>query len=280
MRLEGRGRLAAVYRTLLLRHKNFKQEAVLNEVRIRGRVLPERRNVNIPKQRPILYRDVGGFEAEFDIEVRNGEVEVLCKNIQNDDDKFQLCIIRSLEIVTAIIDVFAFSKGWALSVMYDCTIIGDMLQPIALGESSVQKCCTAFSSQDGFDRIVEHVYQNFNLRFAFHDLVASLGNLNYSAIAAARAIDAIRQIMNPPGTPEKIGWETLRKKLVVEKSYLEFISRASRGPRHGDRGDTSGPIQMEVTYRAWTIMNRYLEFMNRGGTDQLPEHEFPLLIPT
>jgi hypothetical protein len=58
---------------------------------------------------------------------------------------------------------------------------------------------------------------------------------------------------------------------------LQRITDGSRGPRHGDRGGVTGDGQRIAMQRAWTIMNRYFEFMKRGGEQPLPKAEFPTL---
>lgn len=248
----------------------------MDMVIIDGRVLPEVRRVSIPDIKPISLNDPNGFEGTFEIKIRKGKVRIDCGVVKPCDNTLQFCAIRSLEFATALVDIFAFSKGWALSVIIDFVTSGEERRPIALSEQSVQAYCNAFKSPAEFQQVSDLVLPNLGLRFAFRDLVSSLSTLNYSAIAAARAVEVIRSLISPE-TSESEAWKIMRNKLRIERSYLQFITDASRYPRHGNRGATDGGSQIIVTHRAWAVMTRYLEFLKRGGKDELPEDMFPLL---
>ncbi|MGE5510609.1 MAG: hypothetical protein ACM31O_05080 [Bacteroidota bacterium] len=69
----------------------------------------------------------------------------------------------------------------------------------------------------------------------------------------------------------------MRSLLNIERDYLQRITDASRGPRHGYRGGATGAGQQIAIQRAWVIMNRYFKFMQRGGEQPLPRDEFPAL---
>ncbi|MDF3153540.1 hypothetical protein P3C58_16300 [Mesorhizobium sp. XAP10] len=248
----------------------------MDTITIEGWVLPEIRRVSIPDIDSISFKDPNGFEGIFKFKIRDGNVHVECDIVSSCDNALQFCTVRSLELATALVDIFAFSKGWALSVIVDFMTRGEERRPIALSEQSVQAYCNAFQSAAEFQQLSNLVLPNLSLRFAFRDLVSSLSTLNYSAIAAARAVEVIRSQM-ASDTSESQAWEVMRNKLRIERSYLKFITDASRYPRHGNRGATDGGTQIVVTHRAWAIMTRYLEFLKRGGKEELPEDMFPLL---
>lgn len=249
----------------------------MHVIRLEGRVLPELLKVSIPIKHSIRYSEPYGFEATFEIKIEFGKIHLVC-NIKNEiDDYYEICVIRAYEIVSTLIDVFAFSKGWALSLIFDTVVQDEKTKQINFGESSVRQRCTAFENSGNFQRITEIVMDDLNLRLAFRDLISSLNTFNYSAIAAARSVEAIRLVMAPSIKSESKAWDILRSKLRIERGYLQFVTDASRKPRHGNRGETDGETQLEVTHRAWAVMNRYLEFMLRGGEDILPENKFPLL---
>lgn len=242
----------------------------------KGRVLPEARRVSVPETNPILFQDPNGFEGNFLIKIHDSFFAVECNIIKECENIFQFCAIRSLEFVGALVDIYAFSKGWALSVIVDSITVDGRTRGIALSELSVQSQCIPLENSADFQKISDLVLPNLNLRFAFRDLISSLSTLNYSAIAAARAIEAIRRSMSSSSS-ESEAWQIMRNKLRIERSYLQFITDASRYPRHGDRGATDGVTQMMVTHRAWETMNRYLEFMKQGGEEALPKDKYPLL---
>ena len=125
--------------------------------------------------------------------------------------------------------------------------------------------------------MLDIVTGNLNLQLAIHDLIQSLNTLNYSNVAAARSMKSLRHIIAPPNMPENQAWEMLRANLRIDRPYLQFITDNSRQARHGNRESAVEKSGLEATIRAWAIMNRFLEFMKRGGKNPLSEEEFPLL---
>ncbi|MXN64452.1 hypothetical protein GR183_06010 [Stappia sp. GBMRC 2046] len=249
---------------------------ILEKISIKGRILPEIREVSIPNIPNIHLEDPNGFQAIYTFNIENGQFIILCEIFRKCENFFQFSIIRCYEFVTTLVDIHAFSNGWALSVIIDTAVHNNMHRRIALSEKSALDKCSAIKNSDDFQKILNITLNNFNLRFAFRDLISSLSTLNYSAIAASRSIEAIRDLISPD-TPKLQAWENMRDKLNIERKYLQYITDTSRQPRHGNRGATDGMIQMEVTQRAWRIMDRYLEFMKRGGEDALPRDVFEAL---
>jgi hypothetical protein len=244
---------------------------------IEGRVLPERRLVSIASLRTISYSDPRGFDAEFDIQIKDGKILVKCSVAKTSDWYLQMSLVRAYELATAAVDLYAFSKGWALSVLLDDFIIDGRRRGIAFSETSVASLCNVISNEEDFLQTWEHLSGDFNLKFALRDLISSLSTLNYSAVAACRALESIKNSIAPDGSNDKEGWKLLREKLRIEREYIQFITDSSREPRHGNRGAAFGDDQLEITHRAWKIMDRYIEYLKRGASEVLPEDEFPLL---
>jgi hypothetical protein len=172
--------------------------------------------------------------------------------------------------------VVAFSTGWALQVILDSITIGDDVKPFAVSEKRVGPLCMAYSLESGFDEVCDWMLTDFTLRFALNDLVKGIAGENYPLIASGRAVEAIRHLIAGPNVDPKKGWPLMREALRIDAHYLREITDASTNPRHGAR-DATGPQQSEMLLRAWTVMNRYLEYRKRGGKDSLPPIEFPML---
>ena len=245
-------------------------------LRFEGRVLPEVRQVTIPKTSPILYSDPWGFHGEIDIAIVDGKIAIDCTCFDA-EPRIDMCIGRSFECATALVDLFAFTKGWSLSVMLDRIVDSATVRPIATSELSLQPLATSIANDDDFRAVWDVLLKRFSLKFALHDLIAGIGALNYPHIGAARSVEAIRDLIAPAALDEKTAWADMRSLLNIDRGYLQRITDASRGPRHGKRGGVTGSGQLIVMQRGWTIMNRYLEFMKRGGEKPLPDNEFPKL---
>lgn len=250
----------------------------MNTIIMEGRVLPENRAVTINNLESIRYRDPRGFEAVFDIKIEDSEIQIKCTGSTEINSLPEMSIVRAYELVTSLVDLYAFSKGWALHVILDNFTVNGVRQGIALSQVSAAPFCTTISNENDFHEIWELLLSNFELKFAFRDLISSLSTLNYSSIAASRALDSIRKSIAPDGSTESESWRILREKLQIERMYLQFITDSSREPRHGNRGAAVGEDQLEVTHRIWKIMNRYIEYLKRGATEKLCQEEFPLLI--
>jgi hypothetical protein len=244
--------------------------------RFEGRVIPEVRRVTIPQISPIQYSDPWGFHAEICIVIADGKVEIDCVCFDA-EPRTNMCIGRSFECATALVDLYAFTKGWSLSVIFDRMVVGSTVRPLAFSELSLPPLASSIASDDDFRAVWKQLPKAFNLKFALHDLVTSIGSLNYPHIGAARSVEAIRRLIAPDAQNENMAWSKMRALLNIERVYLQQITDASGDPRHGNRGGVTGEGQQVVMQRAWTIMNRYLEFMKRGCEKPLPQNEFPTL---
>ena len=92
----------------------------------------------------------------------------------------------------------------------------------------------------------------------------------------ARAIDTLRVLSAPAKANKKRGWEILQRNLQVSEEYVKLLSVETRASRRGDHQAVSGEMTSEISKRAWTIMNRYLEYRKRGD-QPLPLDLFPPL---
>jgi hypothetical protein len=82
--------------------------------------------------------------------------------------------------------------------------------------------------------------------------------------------------MTGADTSRAEAWGTFQTNLRVSRDFLNLITDTSRGPRHGDRTHIPGTTTIEITMRAWQVMDRFIEYRKRGN-QPLPETDFPLL---
>src|ERR1700733_4619401 len=71
-------------------------------------------------------------------------------------------------------------------------------------------------------------------------------------------------------------WGILQDALNISRAYREFIIQVSISPRHGDSSFIPSEKQEDVIVRAWTITDRYLQYLARGKKP-LAELGFSLL---
>ena len=69
----------------------------------------------------------------------------------------------------------AFSKGWALSVIFDHTIRDGIKKPMVFGHlEGVGVYTSSIENEKDFDDVLDIVAGNLNLQLAIHDLIQSL----------------------------------------------------------------------------------------------------------
>ncbi|MFZ0663107.1 MAG: hypothetical protein WAM66_10480, partial [Acidobacteriaceae bacterium] len=129
---------------------------------------------------------------------------------------------------------------------------------------------------DNYEAMIRLVVKERLLLLALNDLIVPISHFNLATINCARAIEALRTAISVPGQTRERGWELMRKHLNLTKNYLDFVIDLSKEPRHGNRKAPEVGQQAEVLKRAWTIMNRFLEFRKRGNIP-LPLSKFRLL---
>jgi hypothetical protein len=76
--------------------------------------------------------------------------------------------------------------------------------------------------------------------------------------------------------PRGQAWGIFQTNLRISRDFRELITDTSKGPRHGDRTYIEGATTIEITKRAWQIMDRFIEYRRRRN-QPLPEADFPLL---
>jgi hypothetical protein len=148
-------------------------------------------------------------------------------------------------------------------------------------QTSLGPLCTAFTitseePSKSFNEVAGLVFKETSLFMALNELIETVSYPHVSVTNCARVVERLRHLIAPNVHKKQQSWRVLRQTLRVEKAYLEFITKHSTGPRHGDPTFVPGNIAQESMRRTWIIMNRFLEFRKRGN-QPLPEAEFPLL---
>lgn len=251
-------------------------------VQFLGKILPAVVDITFTDVPPVDWenRDID-LKMSFRIEVNKSSVRVVCDASRYGADVFLDLFIRALDLARATVDLACFSSGIGATVFLDTLIDPDGKQSTLLAQDpSLVSLCTAFRSgpppNPDMAMILQAVLTEPPLFMALNDLITAISLPHHSVVNCARAIERLRHIV-APSTSKTDSWESLRANLHVTKEYLEFVTKHSTAPRHGQPGHIPGTITSEVTKRAWIIMNRFFEFRKRGNLE-LPISEFPLLV--
>jgi hypothetical protein len=250
-----------------------------------GKILPRVVNITINHVPEVSWvAEALGLTLKFTIRIKDSVIDVQCDADRFEGDYLPHCYMRAVDLARASVDLVSFVTAKGFTVFLD-TFVGANGMPSLLiqEQANLTAFVTAFkmntqSKEENatFDRVYQLVLSEPALFMALNDLIVSITLPHHASVNCARAIEGLRNIIAPPGIDRKKGWASLRDNLHVEREYLEFVTEYSTAARHGDRTHIPGPIVIEITKRAWIIMNRFLEFRKRGNCP-LPESEFPTL---
>ncbi len=254
-------------------------------IRFRGTIIPRRAYRVDAGPLTLLWPepDQSGH-MRFDVRIADSVVEVACTvPTYSSTDSIELPHIRAFELARSLVDCVAFVDGVGLTLILEEVISpAGVVERILAKNSTLPKLCTAFSkSPDAapdrtLDAMLRLVMREPPLFLALNDLIVAATIPGQVAVNCGKAIEGLRAILVPNDPKRKQGWAALQNNLNITRSYREFITTTSTGPRHGDRTDIPKDTSQEVIERSWTIMNRFLEYRKRGSVP-LPISDFPLL---
>lgn len=221
-----------------------------------------------------------GLNAKLIPNIKDGAIDIECqldREYRPSDDLVPL-YMRALDLSRASVNIAAFAAGFGPTVLLHTLVQpnGDRSE-LASMDASLPPLCTAFAINSGdqlknaeFDTVLGLVLAEPAFFMALNDLITSITLPHEAAINCARVVEGIRNMIAPPGTPEKEAWPLMRDALRISRDYLQLITNTSKDPRHGNRTYISGAITTEITRRAWAITNRFIEFRKQGNQTLSP----------
>lgn len=251
-------------------------------VHFKGTVLPDifKLQIHVPgiQWKPRVPTDADP-EAIFIIDIVDSQIDVTCQIEKFDFDiQGPMVYIRASDLTTAAVDCLSFTKGWGQTVFFHTYVDPHGKEsPLTPMNPALAAHCTAFdfTSGTGFHDAISLLTSDVSLLLAMNDLVSALTRNHLAPINCGRVLDGLRKIVAPDLKPGA-GWTRLQGIVNVDRTYTEWVSELSTGPRHGDRKHISGAEINEAVKRCWIVMNRFLEYRKRGDTS-LPILEFPIL---
>ena len=251
-----------------------------------GRILPSSAVLNttdLPKtnwKAPNLDLDM-----TFTVQIVNSTISVYVEiNKWNKDEHLVHVYMRALDIARGIVDLCSFRSAIGMTVVLESLVEPNgakslllLQQPelAGLASSIENKSPPVTADQNDFDKVLRHILTHPPLIRALHDLVEAITQTHVAPTACGRAMEGIRHFISP-GLERKKGWKKMIDVLRIDRTYLELITDTSKGPRHADPEHISGATCLEISKRAWIIMNRFFEYL-KPGARPLPESEFPML---
>jgi hypothetical protein len=247
-------------------------------VRFKGRTFPQRIHVEITLPSVRWEDQETGLIMDFKCHVGKGNVDIECTTNKFVQEEHLIPIYnRAFDTIRSGLDLISFSTGRPFTVILEKFIRPDGFEhSFGVSQLDLARFCTAIKPDDSYNRVLKIIMAEWPLLVAVRDLIETITIPHRCEVNCARVIDTLRHQLTNAGDDRQKGWEELRTKLNVSKEFLQYISEASRKPRHGNLKEGMGHVRREVTERTWQVMNRFLEFRMRGNT-ALPLAEFPLL---
>ena len=248
-----------------------------------GRTFPEPFSlaIRLPELKWLWLQE--NLELLFRVFVSNSFVNIECELARFEPSYFIELLKRASDLAQTAVNLAAFATGQSITVKLETWIQPDGTPAtIMLGDPPLAPICTAYGlgpeRQDDLNAIAAEVATDLNLSFALNDLIETITYFHVGPVRCALAMDRIKHLIaKNENLKDSQAWRLMQDALQISEPYLKVITDVSRSPRHGRPGFIEGTITTDVTRRAWTVMNRYLEYRKRGGEKPLPEAEFPLL---
>jgi len=243
-----------------------------------GKIVPEGVVKVTIDHKPIVTWTLtdASITGNFIINVRDSLVDVEISLNAYRPDLFADVYIRALDLSRGSIHTVAFAMGYGLNVLLEKFIdpAGTMTL-IAASDDTLPALSTAVTLQTDFDQVHSIVLTDTSVRHALNDLIQAITLPHVGPVNSALAMDRLKHLIAPE-LKDPQAWKKMRDVLQIDEPYLKYITDASKSGRHGRPDYIPGTITTETLHRAWTVMNRYLEYRKRNA-GPLPTSEFPLL---
>jgi hypothetical protein len=247
-------------------------EPAFDSVYLLGRVLPDT-DLTIPSIPKIASKMPDGTEiGRYDVNLEKSILTVHCEVANYTQARFENLVWSVSEICQSFVDLTALTQGIALNLVIDQFIDPNGNKHIIKPLDPNLKRLATFP----FPQAFEYAITNWHVRWALQDVASTLLRPNLTGTNCARAIERIARAIFPTDDKKK-RWEAIQNHLRCSAEYLQFITDVSKSPRHGGVPEYPSHRAYEARQRAWTIINRYMEYLKRGGENPLPENEFPTL---
>lgn len=203
---------------------------------------------------------------EFRNHIADSLIDVACNLNRWESNLLVPVYMRALDLSRASVNVVGFAMGYGLTVHLHTLVdpTGNS-SAIVFTDPRLPSLCTAYNLTVGFDEVHSMVLREPTLFMAFDDLIAAITLPHKAPVNCARVMDRLKHLIAPTGVKDKAAWQAMRNALRVDEAYLKYITDSSSAPRHGRPDHIPGTVTTEVTVRAWTVMNRYLEYRKAGG---------------
>ena len=218
------------------------------------------------------------LSLRFLLEIKHSQVHITVHTNQYSDDDMVSLYMRAWDLARASVELVAFRLGWGVSVVLSKFVGPDGVESeIVFNDERLAPICKSYDLTSGFSEMLKIILGNPAIFSLLHDLIRAITVPHASTVTCARVVDGIKHLIVSGATTRTQEWLQMQEALRLDKSYLRLITDSSKDSRHGKAVHVPGNITTEITKRAWTIMDRFLEYKKRAA-GPLPTTEYPILL--
>jgi hypothetical protein len=210
------------------------------------------------------------FTLRVDESALTGTVEIP----QFDRDTFTSAIRLIRDVASIPINLAGFKQGARYVVTIDEMIGPEGRHPLISAVPELARLNTI--RKNDIPALMHFLFKDIALQQALSDLILSLDSPKSARINSARVIDAIKHLITPNNSTEKVKWRSMQSALNVTPKYLSLMAEHSIKPRHGQVDDIPPAIAQSLFERSWIVMDRYFQYLLSGRVG-LPLDKFPVL---
>lgn len=182
-----------------------------------------------------------------------------------------------LTTVRAVFDSFGYLLGRAVQFDFATAIDDDTGKEHIFVDGIQELAERQHERPVRLPRLLTVVLGSVHLTRALADLRRTMEYPWDTAFFAFRSVENVRQGFTTGSDKREASWEALRTALAIDRSWLDTLKVESTGGRHGEPRSLTGTERTFLIERAWRVVDRYAVYLDRGGKEQLPAAEFPLL---
>jgi hypothetical protein len=222
-----------------------------------------------------------GIEVAMTVLLSGGNVVVDCTLDRFEPRYVPELYSRAMHMANAIANMAMFATGRGVQVfLAEFQSPDGSRAPLERRLEIPEHARSAFGVGDSFDPAIHVDVLNLVMTepsafLALDDLASAVWSLASQLAYCGRVVDGIRRAMVPT-LKDAAAWTEMQRLLNLSQAYQQYVTNASRGPRHGDWTQDPNVSAEEVLQRAWAIFNRFLHY-RKGGNIALTAPDFPEL---
>lgn len=214
------------------------------------------------------------FEA--DISICGCQVEVVAKNIDENDD---LLTLKNYVRDAVMLAVDMLNYLWGQGNDVEITSVVKPNGERVYFNPGIQELYEAQLERPlMLEQLWQVVLKSQNLSRALENLREAIRSSRDTGFFCYRAVESIRQHFwkEEDGKESKKSWERLRRTLCIDKSWIDALKPFADDQRHGRLPYMSAEDRVSAMQHAWKVVDRFCVYLHRGSS-QLPEGEFDQL---